>query len=283
MHVVIPLLGETNDCKPRPVGSAVLLEIAGKHFLLTAAHVLDENDITPLYLPGKNGFVALHGNSKRTAAPEGGRDLDRYDLDYVELPENVIESIPVPYWFLPIQLVGVDCVPTQGQHFIFTGYPHKSVAAKYGTTKVHAQIESYTDQVCPPSLIQKAEADPNFHIVIHFDRKRAMNSDGRVVTPKERKGMSGGGVWTGTPGLSPNGLPNLRLCGITIEHGKKNQCMVATRIVGVLEMIRRDFPQLSSAIPRSKTLAVNCNERDESANWIAPTIGHNTAQAPILN
>lgn len=275
MHVVIPLLGETNNGKPRPVGSAVLLEIAGQHFLLTAAHVLDENDITPLYLPGKSGFVALHGNSKRTVAPEGDRDLDRYDLGYVHLPDNVLESIPAPYWFLPIPLVDVDCVPTQGQRFIFTGYPHKAVTAKYGTTKVHAQIESYTDQVCPPSLIQRAEADPNCHIVIHFDRKRARDSDGRIVTPKERTGISGGGVWTGQPGVSSKGLPNLRLCGIMIEHGKKNQCMIATRIVGVLEMIRRGFPQLSSAIPRSKTLAVNCTEREESAR-------PNTAQDHML-
>lgn len=226
MNIVVPVIGEADGGKPRLVGSGILIVIANEHFLITAAHVLDENAISNLYLPSRNGFVMISGNSSRTSAPNGNRKIDRYDLAYVHLSEEIIQAIHSNFWFLPVSLVDLDTVPTEGMHYMFIGYPHKAVQIKFGTSKVVAQIESYIDKVSHESVIRKANADPNCHIVIHFDAKKAKDSSGNLITPKDRLGMSGGGVFTCVPGRDGDGVPNMWLCGVGIEHQSKNKCLV---------------------------------------------------------
>jgi len=255
-NTIIPILGSTERGKPCSVGSGILFGVGNERFLITAAHVLDENKITTLYLPGNSELVELSGQSRVSKPPQNNRELDHLDTAYVRLSEQIVSHLNRVYWFLPPQLVDVNDVSTPGKHYMFTGYPHKAVGAVYGTRKIAAQLHSFTDHASEVAKYAEVDATPAANILINFDEKRVKDEKGRAVTPKERQGMSGGGVWNIGAGPHQAGLPKTRLCGVAIEHHKKQKCLVATKINFALESIRSDFPNLSHHLPVSETLEV---------------------------
>lgn len=66
---VKPIYGATERGVPDHIGSGLLLELPEGRFLLTAAHVLDDNDKTSLYL-GADGFALLQFEALVSAAPD---------------------------------------------------------------------------------------------------------------------------------------------------------------------------------------------------------------------
>jgi hypothetical protein len=255
-NTIIPILGSTEQGQPCPVGSGILLGVGKERFLITAAHVLDENKITTLYLPGNAELIELSGQSRQSKPPENNRDLDTLDTAYIHLSGDIVSRINQGYWFLPPQLVDINDISTLGKHYMFTGYPHKALGTAYRTRKIVGQLHSYTDRASDAAVYAEVNANPTSNIAINFDAKRAKDDKGRTVTPKERQGMSGGGVWNFSDGAQLPGLPKIRLCGVAIEHHKKGKCLVATKINFVLESIRFDFPALSQLLPTSMTLEV---------------------------
>jgi len=255
-NTIIPIIGSDEDGEPCPVGSGILFGVGNERFLITAAHVLDENKLTTLYLPGESELVELAGPGRQSTPPKNNRLLDHLDAAYLHLSSDIVCRINKIYWFLPPQLVDMDDASVAGDHYMFTGYPHKAIVPLYGTRKISAQLHSYTDRACGAETYAQVNADPVSNIVINFDAKQAKDGNGRIVTPKERRGMSGGGVWSASKVSQVVGLPNARLCGVAIEHKKKQKCLVATKINFVLESIRFDFPALSHLLPVSETLDV---------------------------
>jgi len=255
-NTIIPILGSTERGKPRSIGSGILFGVGHERFLITAAHVLDENKITALYLPGNSELVELAGQSRVSKPPQNKRELDHLDTAFVRLSGEIVSRLNSVYWFLPPQLADMNDVSIPGKHYMFTGYPHKAVGPVYGTRKIAAQLHSFTDRAAEVAKYAEVDATPAANIVINFDEKRVKDEKGRTVTPKERQGMSGGGVWNIGAGARLPGLPNIRLCGVAIEHHKKQKCLVATKINFALESIRSDFPSLSKFLPVSETLEV---------------------------
>ncbi len=67
---VRPIYGATGKGDPDHIGSCILLEVDGEQFLLTAAHVLDHNQNTSLYLGGDE-LILLQFEALATIAPSG--------------------------------------------------------------------------------------------------------------------------------------------------------------------------------------------------------------------
>lgn len=227
-----------------------------ERFLVTAAHVLDENKITTLYLPGDSELVVVSGHARQSRAPNGDRGLDRFDTAYIHLSEEIVSRISRVFWFLPTQMVDVNDISVPGKHYQFSGYPHKAIREVYGARKINAQLHTYTDLASEDAVYADVDANPASNIVIHFDAKKARDATGKKVIPKERQGMSGGGVWNYCEQSQVQGLPKIRLCGVAIEHHRKHKCLVVTRINYLIESIRFDFPDLSQFLPISDTLDV---------------------------
>ena len=77
---VCPIYGINARRQHQLIGSSVLLRVASRSFLLTAAHVLDKNRDSALYIAGGAEIVALAGSSSRSGLPTANRDKDRLDL-----------------------------------------------------------------------------------------------------------------------------------------------------------------------------------------------------------
>ena len=69
---ILPVYGIREDGRPEQWGSTTLLEIEGRRFLVTAAHVLDHAQRSNLYV-GRKAPTPIHGLFHATTVPDDGR------------------------------------------------------------------------------------------------------------------------------------------------------------------------------------------------------------------
>lgn len=255
-NTIILIVGSDERGTPCPVGSGVLFRVENESFLITAEHVLDDNEASTLYLPGNSEMVELSGLARNSRPLENNRDLDHFDTAYMHLSGDIVSRINEVYWFLPPELVDMNDDSTLGQEYAFTGYPHKAVKPVSGTRQLASQIHSYTCIGSETALYANVGANPKTNIVVNFDPKRILDGNGIMARPKNCAGMSRGGVWNSSGRQPLPELPNARLCGVAFEHHKKQKCLVATKINMTVEAIRSDFPDLSDSLPSSETVKV---------------------------
>jgi hypothetical protein len=85
---VCPIYGIDSRDRPQLIGSAIPFRVAAHSFLLTAAHVLDENKQTTLYVGGVETLVPLAGSSHRVRAPNASRQNDKLDFGFVDISDT---------------------------------------------------------------------------------------------------------------------------------------------------------------------------------------------------
>lgn len=71
-QAICPIFIEKTDSEAvEQIGSAVLVEIEGTLFLLTAAHVSDRQEIGTLLIPGSSGLISPHGHFAHISVAAG--------------------------------------------------------------------------------------------------------------------------------------------------------------------------------------------------------------------
>src|SRR6266542_2905279 len=124
---VTPLYGVDEQNQRYAYGSAVLLQITEKYFLITAAHVLDENQKAhaTIQVFGRNTFHSLSGPSLRSPLPaSGSRDDDAYDTGVLELPNDIAQEVQAHRSFLDIVQVDPSEKPyLNASLYTIPGYP----------------------------------------------------------------------------------------------------------------------------------------------------------------
>ena len=68
-NAVCPIYGVDDRGKPYLIGSSLLLSVGDRLLLVTAAHVLDWNKDTSLYVAGSVRPILIEGDSYRTSRP----------------------------------------------------------------------------------------------------------------------------------------------------------------------------------------------------------------------
>jgi hypothetical protein len=236
-QTVVPILGESRKGEPCAVGSGVLVSLQGRNWIITAAHVLDEVANGNLYLGGSTDLLELQGEFFRTPMPPTGRNDDPIDVGYVCI-DSLGDRISKDFCFLPESLIEGNHSTEEERNYIFTGYPHKAVKIKGSTRKITPQLHSFESKGIALARYQGMGLDPNTHLAIPFNAKRAKDAaTGRIETPKDQSGTSGGGVWIGVPQEGGGGMAP-RLVGLVIEHRSKEKTLVATKIGPLLANIK---------------------------------------------
>lgn len=234
---VIPILGESRKAEPCAVGSGVLISMQGRNWIVTAAHVLDEVANGNLYLGGSDGLLDLQGEFFKTPMPPTGRKDDPFDVGYVCV-DAISDYISKDFCFLPEFLIEGAHSTEEGRNYLFTGYPHKSVKIKKSTRKIKPQLHAFESKGIALARYQAMGFDPNTHVAITFNAKRAKDAaTGRIETPKDQSGTSGGGVWIGVY-RDGDGEIVPRLVGLVIEHRPEEKALAATKIGPLLAKIR---------------------------------------------
>ena len=147
------------------------------HFLLTAAHVLDDNAKSTLYIPSKSGeLIVLEGESFRSAADGENRESDLTDVGVVALKADLAERIGAES-FLPVSMVDVDDIGKPGASYIAMGYPAKKNEQLNRTQRtIKRRPASYTANILPVENLPKIGVHRGSHILIGYKQRHSRTS-----------------------------------------------------------------------------------------------------------
>lgn len=243
-EAVVPIYGSKENGRPIHLGSAILLDINGTKVLLTAAHVVDENAFTTLYVGSGPKLEPLEGEFSITEAPSG-RDRDHYDFAFHAIPEDLATKLHGR--FVGLSEIAPTGRPERGRYYTALGYPN-SKNRKYNPVKksVRARLFPYSSiHEMDSKIASRLPGDGAHHIFMTYD-KRSRDEDGRVVNSTAPKGMSGGAVIdAGCPAdrdvFVNNVMPAPLLAGVVIEL-KKNKVLLAVRMEVILPALVSTFP-----------------------------------------
>jgi len=258
-RAICPIYGVDRKDKAQLVGTSLLFSIRGKSLLVTAAHVLDANGESTLYIGGPTELVPLTGTAYKTTPPAGGRPKDLLDLGLMDISEASPEQWS-RYRFLTPDDLDVNDMPAEHTLYGFVGFPE----TKNRPSLKKLKLSSMICVLVPTPQEKYIQLGLNLfaHIVGQFDPKKQLNSDGRTITSPDPHGMSGGGVWRmGTPEELANGTNVERLIGVGIEYRKAARILLGVRASVLVEMIANAFPELAPALPKPTHIRINVSQR----------------------
>jgi len=241
---------------PEQFGTGVFLNVGDHYFLVTAAHVLDDNDDSTLYIPGnKSGdLVILEGASFKSVADGGDRNDDRTDVGVVVLKSDLVDEIGRDS-FLPVSMTDVDDIGKHGDIYIAMGYPaKKNEKVNLAKKTFKRRPACYTANILPDAKLAEIGVHRGSHLLLGFKKRHSRDTTGRDITAPDPYGMSGGPLWRFD--IYTDQKPASRLVGILIEWRDEIAGILAVRMPIVLAGIAHQYPKLAGSIPKTTTVSV---------------------------
>jgi len=237
-------------------GSGLLISLADKYFMLTAAHVIaeDYNEIF-IILPTKELF--LGGHLHFTPIPASGkREDDKIDIAVMELEDSVVADILATFKFLTLDDIEIGHKNIELPYYLSVGYPASKTKKIWNKAEISAIPFPYQTEPETSFDYAKFGFTKATHLAVKFDGKVTSESDANIHSAPQLNGISGSGLWFLKDFATPNTVKNRKLVGLVIEKisDQNNKAIIATRIDLVTEFIRQHF-QID--IPISPTIKVN--------------------------
>ena len=260
---VCPIYRPDKNGDPEQFGTGVFILAGARYFLVTAAHVLDDNAESTLYIPGeKSGaLVELKGESFRSKPDDGDRKNDRTDVGVVLLSQDLADEIGREA-FLSVKQIDVDETGTPGATYIALGYPwRKNAKLNRSKKSVTRHPLSYTANVLQNKKLAKLGVHNGSHLLLGFDKRHSRNKEGRDITTPNPEGMSGGALWKFD--VCGDQTINSRLVGVLIEWTSELRGILAVRLPVILAGIAHAYPDVADQIPQTLTVKVSVHEAAE--------------------
>lgn len=234
---------------PELGGTGTWLQVGFEKFLITAAHVIDTGFV---WFPMVHGFRRLSSPGVRTSIPANGNVSDKADFAIFHL--NVGDAaVRHPYHrYIQMDEVEVDLAYQQGTGFEFTGFPYRKQKLDHRKKITSHEYMSVISEAVDEATFSKLALSIHTHVVILFNRKN-MLVDGHRTIAALPHGMSGGAVWKRYPNSEVR-----KLAAIANEY--RHDCLIGTRISGVLEYVRAQFPDLSPLIPEPRNVEIRATK-----------------------
>lgn len=257
LHSVRPIYGtdERSVPNPVPVGTCMFLKVGGEHFMITAAHVMDNNSVSTLYLGAGNSLLPINGYFWATAAPDGDRKRDKLDFAFWRLTPDVVENIPDVAFIDELDL-SQNRGTMGGRQFLAMGYPvsrNKKISAK--DRRALAKAWTYQASHFDPdddSLLRMGFSRTQ-HLFLEYNG-RTGNYEGAVDNAINPLGASGGALLDlGLPSLAdlPRYAPCVgRLAGLFIERNKHAKVLAFLKIGVIVEQIRASLGDNNALAPK---------------------------------
>jgi hypothetical protein len=244
----VPLLGVQND---RIVHdrTGVLYKVGGHHFILSAAHDLQQivEANIPLYVsmnrPGVMPFGL--GPAKFTSTEEVGRDAAA-----IWLPPDLAGKISQYKDFLPHSQVDLEGADSRGP-FAFFGYP---MAWSGHVIEDYIVSQGLVFLTFPHTgtLDPKAYFDPSLHLALNYKRQAVNALKGGTDRLPKLHGISGCGVWQVGDIVDKKAIARsqeaVTLVGIQHRWFSKLDYIQATKIRHSLAFIQENFPDVRAAM-----------------------------------
>ena len=250
-HTVQLWLVIENDAdKAKPFGSAILLEANGSHYLLTAAHVLDDIDVSNLAFWDDQDLVQVSG--KCVYLSTKAEINKKADVAIWQLSDDATSALLKHYTFLPFDRVSQDHQIVEQERYLLLGYPVSKTKKIYKTMTIPIKsLPLFTRGVINQRKLERNELDGDVNLMVEYHRRKAQSfgaKKGQIEHLPDPHGMSGCGLWY------IDADKTLKLVGVMTGYNHTDSVMIASRIDLVTEVIRLSF---DSTLPPSNTIKVH--------------------------
>ncbi|HEX8170996.1 MAG TPA: hypothetical protein VF824_10695 [Thermoanaerobaculia bacterium] len=193
---VVPLYGTDERGQRYVIGSGVLVQVHDEGFLVTAAHVLDENRraMTNIEVPGRGALVPIGGQALKSPLPASGRREDDWiDIGAVPLSPALRDEVGTHFRFLDVTQIDPSDAPGPRTRYTFVAYPSSQHDGPRGGVLTIEPLRLTSDALSPEKYPRGFQLET--HVCIDFDAKKMVSRTARVQRPPDPHGVSGGAVF----------------------------------------------------------------------------------------
>ena len=248
MDSIRPIYGCNKKFDPYFIGSCVLIEVEGKKYLITAAHIIDDNDFTTLYSSGngdKDILVELTSKKAIVTKAEGNnRDNDQLDFAILPLTTEMLKSIGNDVVFLNEKDFNLRKVPVERELHLAMGYPrskNKKIDKKRKKVTTNPLVYS-SSLVIDNEILEFVGGSEKFNLLLDYNNKEYKNEKFEIENSISPVGASGGGLFfiegmKNLENFKPNVDCNAKLVAILIEVHEEKNIILATKLSVIFDAI----------------------------------------------
>ena len=234
---IYPIYQATNRSKPEAIGTSFLITISEKYYLVSAAHVVDINKESTLYIGMKSGLEVLDGNFLITNPPLGDRKFDKFDFAFIQLSDVMIERFGRQNFINLNGIQGEGVADVGNGLYVALGYPTSRNKPKpdhvYGGHHIKAKAWAYgATIVSDEEVYKRLGVTTDTHLCLKFNPKYSRGKDGERVKSLNPQGASGGVL---VRAICESGVPSI--VGILISVHEAEKVILATRVSCLLEVL----------------------------------------------
>lgn len=244
--------------KYEPFGSGVLVEISSRHFVFSAAHVIDDELNDVWVLVSDNQFFRLGGEYRMNFHSD--RENDDVDYGIIILNDSTVIQLKKDYKFISEQEIGIDQDFGNGHRCIAFGFPVSKTKINPVKKSMVITPFKYISRFAPLARYKGMSCDPNHRVLVHYEKKGVFNLETKnwQIGPNSH-GMSGCGLWIlPSEGFSQD-IGKKKLVGILTDWYQQG-FWAGTKIDVFTEYLRH-FWQVE--FPASKTLEIEFGSDEE--------------------
>lgn len=229
-HFTLPLYADDERGVPEQLGTGFIIRAFGRHFLVSAAHVLSIHADRPLF---------YYWSPSETRRLDGYMVLDRTrDVGFVALAHQTpvlhpsTEKIAVE-----ITRVQPRLLPRSAYSYAVVGFPSTKNETDRRTRTVDASAFVWIAEGCETENHSRDVARDPDALVITFNRRRAFRDENTQITFPKPNGMSGGPIFALFHNEDSRPLDDFRVVAVATTHFIAEKQMMGTDIRVPLAMI----------------------------------------------
>lgn len=242
----VPIVWESPDGETADqIGSGVLIRIADRVFLLTAAHVLNYRDDGHYLMPSEGGYRPIIGKCTFTSKSTfGRRSHNEFDIAFVWLDESCASRLDRDYLILDRPDVFLE-TPSERFEYTFAGFPWRRTRVEERC--IEPNLTTMSGIEAKQSEYAALNLDAKFFIVMRFHRRRAFSFRlNKPIKGPLPDGMSGGGAYIWSEDALKNWPVRLPLAGIINYFIQEKNLLIATRLHVFIQWIFQKYPDLAA-------------------------------------
>jgi hypothetical protein len=194
LRPTVPLYYEGDKARPVLLGSAVLMELGGVRFLVTAGHVFDFLKTYQLAAGLPTGLLTVAGLPTRLRTPgTSSTGDDRIDIGAMRLAGEPWDAQEASN-FLTLSELDV-LAPVASRHtYALVGFPVSVNKRATDGDRLTVAAFRVAGLECERSVYEETQIDPMNHVMVGFSKDAVLDNNGPRNAP-DLYGSSGGGLW----------------------------------------------------------------------------------------
>lgn len=255
---VQPIYGADQEGLPFQIGSAIFIKIENLHFLVTAAHVLEWNKETSLYV-GTGSKLSLVDGQFHILSNGGTNQID---LAFM-LIKNEIQVKFKNIRFIGINELDVNDDGNKSHAYLVLGFPNsknKSINKHKKIVKPNPLIFTGVSGF-KKNTYDKLNIYEETHLLVKYNKRKIQDESDKIMFAPDPIGISGGGVWRirqyGKLDTYQSKNYEPKLVAVLIEWHREHAALMSIRVSALVQALRSLYPEIASSLPVIKRVAIS--------------------------